>query len=151
VSTLNMPSAEVTIDEELVRRLLGEQHPDLGALDLALVANGWDNVLFRLGEHLCVRLPRRAAAAVLIEHEQRWLPSLAPTLPLPVPVPIRRGRPGAGYPWAWSVCRWLPGEIAAGRVVADQQREARRLGAFMAALHRTAPLDAPCNPFAEAR
>src|SRR5258708_13047978 len=34
-------------------------------------------------EALAVRLPRRAASAALIEHEQRWLPRLSPRLPLP--------------------------------------------------------------------
>jgi aminoglycoside phosphotransferase (APT) family kinase protein len=141
-----MPPAEVMVDENLVRRLLRDQHPDLAGRQLVHEANGWDNVLFRLGEDLSVRLPRRAAAAVLIEHEQRWVPSLARALPVPVPVPVRSGRPALGYPWPWSVCRWLPGAISAGRPLADPAEEARRLGAFLAAMHHPAPADAPVNP-----
>ena len=99
-----MPGAEFDVDESLVRRLLLAQHPDLADEPLVELANGWDNLVYRLGSDWTVRLPRRSAAARLIEHEQRWLRILAPRLPLPVPVPIRFGRPTADYPWPWSVC-----------------------------------------------
>lgn len=99
----------MAIDEALVRRLLGEQQPDLAGLPLELCDAGWDNVMWRLGTRLAVRMPRRQVAAPLIETEQRWLPELAPVLPLPVPVPLRKGRPSAGYPWPWSVVPWIEG------------------------------------------
>ena len=71
-----MPAADIDVTEPLVRRLLTEQFPDLAGLPLRLAASGWDNTIFRLGSNLAVRLPRREAAAHLIEHEQRWLPQL---------------------------------------------------------------------------
>src|SRR5215813_4973080 len=107
------PPSEVAMDEALVRALLLEQHPDLAGLCITNASAGWDNHLFRLGDRLAVRLPRRALAADLILHEQRWLPRLGPRLPLPVPVPVRMGRPGCGYPWSWSVVPWFVGESAA--------------------------------------
>jgi aminoglycoside phosphotransferase (APT) family kinase protein len=66
-----MPASEIEIDESLVRVLLAEQHPDLADRPLRRAANGWDNVIFRLGDDLVVRLPRRLAAVELVEHEQR--------------------------------------------------------------------------------
>lgn len=141
------PGAEIDIGEPLVRSLLIEQCPDLAGLALVEVASGWDNVMFRLGEDLSVRLPRRALAAALVEHEQRWLPGLARALPLPVPSPIRIGRPGSGYPWSWSVCRWLPGTSATRISPEDPFEAAETLGAFLSALHREAPADAPVNPY----
>jgi len=77
------PPAEVTIDLPLVRALIEEQHNDLAHLPLTDIGEGWDNRLFRLGDDLAVRVPRRAISAALIEQEQRWLPQLAPQLPLP--------------------------------------------------------------------
>jgi aminoglycoside phosphotransferase (APT) family kinase protein len=143
-----MPAAEVDIDDGLVRSLLEEQFPDLARLDLSLVANGWDNVLFRLGDDLSVRLPRRELAAALVEHEQRWLPELAPHLPLPVPAPVHAGRPGAGYPWAWSVCPWLPGEPALQTPPRDLTAAATALGEFVRALHAVpTPDQPPINPY----
>ena len=144
----DMPAAEVDLDEALVRRLLAEQCPDLAGLALAPLAFGWDNAVFRLGDDLVVRLPRRQVAVALLEHEQRWLPELAPTLPLPVPVPLRTGRPSTevGYPWPWSVCRWLDGDVAARRRPDDLAAAARTLGDFVRALHRPAPRVAPANP-----
>jgi aminoglycoside phosphotransferase (APT) family kinase protein len=137
----------VRIDEPLIRALLAAQHPDLADRPLRIVAEGWDNVLARLGDDLVVRLPRRALAAPLVAHEQRWLPELAPRLPLPVPLRLRSGAPGAGYPWAWSVCPWFAGESAAIAALGDPAAAATSLAAFLAALHRPAPPEAPANPF----
>ena len=142
-----MPEAEVDIDATLVRSLLADQHPDLSDRPIVELANGWDNVIYRLGDDLTVRLPRRAMAAVLVEHEQRWLPELAVRLPIPIPAPVRTGEPALGYPWRWSVNPWLSGSIAATTPFTDPEREAQRLGEFIAALHVPAPVDAPPNPF----
>lgn len=142
-----MPSAEVEVTVELVAALLESQHPDLAGLELRVVANGWDNMIVRLGTDMAVRMPRRGVAAVLVEHEQRWLPELARRLPIPIPAPIRVGRPEFGYPWLWSVTPWFEGEVAADAVLLDPAREALRLGGFMSALHDAAPPDAPRNPF----
>jgi aminoglycoside phosphotransferase (APT) family kinase protein len=142
-----LPPAEAPIDIVLVRTLLEEQHPDLAGLPLAHAGEGWDNRMFRLGEDLVVRLPRRAVSALLIEHEQRWLPLLAPRLPLPVPIPIRIGRAGCGFPWSWSVTRWLPGDTALVAPALDEHAAASDLARFLRALHRPAPHDAPRNPW----
>jgi aminoglycoside phosphotransferase (APT) family kinase protein len=138
------PPAEHVIDAHLVRRLLAEQHPDLASLPLRGVDGGWDNALFRLGDRLAVRLPRRTVAADLIVHEHRWLPHLAGQLTLPIPVPARVGAPGCGYPWPWSVQRWLPGDAADEHPPAPGQ--ALPFAAFLRALHTPAPADAPRNP-----
>lgn len=141
------PTAEAAVSPELVRLLLTDQHPDLAGLDIEVAANGWDNVVCRLGDDYLVRLPRRAASAGLVVNEQRWLPGLAGRLPLPVPAPVRTGRPGRGYPWSWSVVPFLPGEVAGRTPPVDPGEAARTLGGFLAALHRPAPADAPVNPF----
>lgn len=138
------PPAEVEVSAALVRALLAEQHPDLAALPVAPAASGWDNVTYRLGEDLAVRLPRRAVAAALVEHEQRWLSTLAPTLPLPIPAAIRHGLPGRAFPWAWSVVPWFDGQPA-DRSPPDPG-EAAVLGSFLRALHVPAPSTAPRNP-----
>jgi len=137
------PSAEFDITEPLLRSLLREQAPAFADLPLQIHASGWDNEIYRLGDHHAVRIPRRAVAAPLIGHEQRWLPVLAPTLPLPVPSPVVAGRPGAGFPWPWSIVPWLPG-TAVGRGPASAAM-AEQLGAFLQALHGPAPADAPSN------
>ncbi|MGU3410677.1 aminoglycoside phosphotransferase family protein [Microbacterium sp. M1A1_1b] len=140
------PAAEFTVDVALVRSLLADQHPDLADLRLELVANGWDNVIVRLGPALAVRLPRRAVAAELVAHEQRWLPLLARQVAavVPVPAPVRTGRPALGYPWSWSIVPWLPGVPAGERV--GGVGVARTLADFVRLLHVPAPSDAPVNP-----
>lgn len=140
-----MPAAEADVSPDLARRLLADQHPDLAGRPLGVLAAGWDNLVCRLGDDLLVRLPRRAAAAGLVGHEQRWLPHLAPRLPLPVPAPVRIGRPGPGYPWPWSVVPYLPGRVAAAAPPTDPAAAAVDLGRFLAALHTPAAPDAPPN------
>ncbi len=143
----NMPAAEIDITEDLVRRLLDEQHPDLAGLTIAPLANGWDNAIFRLGDDHTIRLPRRQMGAALVKNEQQWLKVLAPRLPIPIPVPERVGEPTDQYPWHWSICPWFEGQMAADTSLRDPTAEARRLGAFLQSLHVPAPADAPGNPF----
>jgi aminoglycoside phosphotransferase (APT) family kinase protein len=130
-----------------VRQLLREQHPDLSELMLSDSVEGWDNHMFRLGDELAVRLPRRAASADLIENEQRWLPQLARQLPLSIPAPIRTGRPGCGFPWRWSVVPWLSGDTALGAPHLDVAAMAKTIARFLRSLHLPAPSEAPANPW----
>lgn len=138
------------MDERLVRELLAEQHPDLVHLPLRTVASGWDNVVFRLGDALAVRVPRRELAAHLVRHEQLALPQLAPRLPVPVPVPVRVGVPSARFRWHWSVVPWFEGRLLAeaGTPVgtAVEAAVAADLARFVRALHVPAPSEAPANP-----
>ena len=135
--------AEFEINLAFVAKLVADQHPDLADLPVRLIDAGWDNAMFRLGEHLAVRLPRRAAAAALIVNEQLWLPCLANRLSLPVPRLYRKGSPAHGYPWKWSIVLWLQGEAA--DQCEPQPSEAKRLGAFLRSLHVPAPPNAPTN------
>jgi aminoglycoside phosphotransferase (APT) family kinase protein len=140
------PPAELPRDTEIVRRLLEEQHPELASLSVVLAAEGWDNVTFRLGDELAVRLPRRAVAANLVVNEQRWLPDLASRLSLRVPTPTHMGVPSDDFPWHWSVVPWIPGTSALETPLLSG--EAPRLGRFLEQLHSIeVPGDAPHNPY----
>src|ERR1700733_11730795 len=125
-------AAETDIDEALISRLLEEQAPHLAGLRAVKVRDGWDNAVWRLGDVLAIRITRRAVAVDLHRHEQRWLPVLAPGLPLPVPAPVLAGGPSAQVPWPWSVVPWFEGVVAA--LAPPLPREARALGAFLAAM-----------------
>jgi aminoglycoside phosphotransferase (APT) family kinase protein len=143
-----MPAADVDVTAGLVRELLTDQHPDLAGLPISFLAGGWDNTLFRLGDSLIIRLPRREAAARIIIGEQEWLPLLAGRLPIKIPSPERTGHSSALYPYAWSVVPYLPGVPAADALESlDLAVVTRQLGEFFAALHAPAPPDAPVNPY----
>ncbi|MFI9817844.1 aminoglycoside phosphotransferase family protein [Saccharothrix variisporea] len=134
----------VTVDVEQVRRLIGEQFPEWAGLPVRPVPRGgWDNFTFRLGDGMVARLPSAAEYALAVEKEQRWLPVLAPLLPLPVPVPLGLGRPGAGYAFAWSVYAWLDGEPASVDRIADPVRFALDLAEFLVALQGVDPSEGP--------
>jgi aminoglycoside phosphotransferase (APT) family kinase protein len=138
----------VDIDVALVRRLLIGQFPQWSALPLQQVDSaGWDNTIFRLGARLAVRLPRRQMGAWHVENEHRWLPVLAPRLPLATPVPLGKGMPAEGYPWHWTVSRWLPGKMAAVDPVADLSAAAETLAQFVAALQAIDPAAGPDSDF----
>src|SRR5580698_5996748 len=142
---MGIPRAQVIFDEAKVRQLLANQHPDLAQLTLSVAPSGWDNAMFRLGDSLAIRLPRRELGAALVLNEQRWLPQLAPHLPLKVPVPVRVGVPQDWYPWHWSIVPWIEGETADRD--APRADQADILAGFLEALHRPAPQDAPRNPY----
>ncbi|MCK1798589.1 aminoglycoside phosphotransferase family protein [Streptomyces sp. XM4193] len=127
-----------TIDESLARELLEEQFPQWAGLPLVpLDPGGSDHVIFRLGDSLSVRLPRGDWAAGQALKEAEWLPRLAPLLPLEVPSPVGTGTPALGYPWHWSVHRWLRGETVTDVVdQSDAPGPAAQLADFVRALHR---------------
>jgi aminoglycoside phosphotransferase (APT) family kinase protein len=139
-----MHANEVETEVAQVRRLLAGQFPQWAGLPLEPVASaGTDNALYRLGGDMVVRLPRIDWAIGQAEKEGRWLPVLAPRLPLAIPVPLAKGRPGEGYPSDWSVYPWLPGENATLEKLADPIDAARELARFVAALQRIDPTGGP--------
>src|SRR3712207_6233099 len=128
---------KVDINVSLVRRLLAAQFPRWADLPIKPVeVGGWDNRTFHLGAQMTVRLPSAAPYALQVEKEHRWLPKLAPLLPLPIPVPLAKGAPTDGYPWQWSVYRWLEGETATAERIADLRQFATALADFLTALQR---------------
>lgn len=148
--------AELDVTVTLARALLREQHPDLAHLPLTVAANGWDNVMVRAGDTLVLRLPRRAVAAPLLTNELSALPFLVPVLAaavpdVAVPLPVRVGAPSEtlGYPWPWSVLRWIGGVRAASTPVEARRAWAPTLGRVLAALHRPVAdgVPVPHNPF----
>jgi len=127
--------AAAIIDAALVRRLLDQQFPQWSDLPVTpVLPGGWDNRTFRLGSDLSVRLPTGDWYALQVAKEQRWLPWLAPQLPLPIPTPVAEGRPGLGYAHPWSVYRWMPGVAASSAAISSQTDFASSLGRFLTAL-----------------
>jgi len=130
-----MHADEVETGVELVRRLLEAQFPEWASLRIEPVSfRGTDNALFRLGDDKVVRLPTKPRTELTLEKERRWLPRLAPLLPLAVPEPLAEGAPGEGYPFTWSVYRWLPGKTVIEAPVADLHQAAVDLAGFILAL-----------------
>lgn len=120
-------------DVAAARRLVAAQFPQWAELEIRSVdSQGWDNRSFRLGDSLLVRLPTAAEYALAVAKEQRWLPVLAPLLPAEIPVPVARGLPDEGFPYDWSVYRWLDGEPS--EAVVDLTGFAVDVAAFLAAL-----------------
>jgi len=142
---MSKPAAEIELSVADVRELLRVQHAQFAHLPITAGPCGWDNAIFRLGDAMAVRLPRREAAAKLLEHEQRWLPHLAPQLPLPIPAPICVGSPNESFPWHWSVTPWFAGETLDRAAPDGDQVEV--LASFLQALHTPAPAEAPHNPW----
>ena len=134
----------VEITSQLVSALLAAQFPQWARLPLIPVEpGGWDNRTFRLGDAMAVRLPSAECYAEQVDKEQRWLPWLAPQLPLAVPSPLAVGEPGAEYPWHWSIYRWIDGETVATSSNVDLAVLASDLARFLVELQS---LDATRGP-----
>lgn len=133
-----------TIDVALVKRLIASQFPLWARLPVSPVAvDGWDHRSFRLGDMMIARLPGAAAYAVQVEKEHRWLPKLAPSLPLAIPQPLALGEPDEDYPWRWSIYRWIHGQVAARAQISDASQFATTLARFLRALQRANTHDGP--------
>lgn len=136
------------ISTDLVKRLVASQFPQWSELPVAPVeVDGWDNRTYRLGTELTVRLPTAESYTPAADKEDRWLPVLAPKLPLPIPVPVAKGEPGEGYPFRWSIRRWLDGEPAGLDNIGDLSAFAVVLAEFLLALQG---IDATAGPVAGA-
>jgi aminoglycoside phosphotransferase (APT) family kinase protein len=141
---MKMHDGEVGIDAGLVRRLVDGQFPRLASLPVSAVqSTGTVNAIYRLGDHLCARLPRVQEYAGDLEDELRWLPWLAPQLSLRVPEPVATGRPAGGYPFPWAIYRWIDGQPYADELVEDERQAAIDLARFVAELRATDPAGAP--------
>ena len=139
-----MHTDQVDIGVSLVGRLVAAQFPQWADLPIRPVEpGGWDNRTFHLGVHMTVRLPSAARYALQVEKEHRWLPKLAPLLPLPIPVPLGKGVPADGYPWQWSVYRWIEGETVIVQRIADLREFATELARFLNDLQRIDPAGGP--------
>jgi aminoglycoside phosphotransferase (APT) family kinase protein len=138
---VTVPEIEITAD--LVRDLLREQHPDLAGLAIREVAGGWGNQMWRLGDDLVVRMQRMDPTPELQLKERRWLPVLAPRLPLPVPTPVRLGEPSERFRKHWTVMTWVPGEPLDYGMISRGAHAADTLAGFLRALHVKAPAEAP--------
>lgn len=132
------------ITAQLVRRLLATQFPAWAGLPVVPVpVDGWDNRTYRLGDSWTVRLPTHARYVAGIAKEDRWLPVLADHLPLRVPVPVATGRPAQGFPYPWSVRRWIDGRPVTLEGVRDLPGLARDLALFLQALRSVDATDGP--------
>jgi aminoglycoside phosphotransferase (APT) family kinase protein len=136
------------IDARLVRRLVASQFPQWSDLPITPVAvDGWDNRTYRLGDEMTVRLPTAVGYTAAVSKENRWLPVLAPSLPVPVPPVLAKGAPGQGYPFSWSIRGWLDGETARADRIEDMSQFAATVAEFILALQR---VDATGGPQAGA-
>nr|WP_062338053.1 aminoglycoside phosphotransferase family protein [Herbidospora sakaeratensis] len=135
-----MTDTTVEITADLVRDLLREQHPDLAGLAIREVPGGWGNQMWRLGDELVVRMQRMDPTPELQLKERRWLPVLAPRLPLPVPIPVRSGAPSERFPKHWTVMTWVPGEPLDHGSITRGVHAADTLATFLRALHVEAPI-----------
>jgi aminoglycoside phosphotransferase (APT) family kinase protein len=126
--------AEIVVDEELARRLIGSQFPELELRSLHHLAEGWDNTVWVANGELAFRFPRRAIAVPLIEREIELLPLLAPLLPLPIPVPTHVGHASDEFGWPFFGAQLVPGREVAEEDV-EPVRFGAQLGAFLRALH----------------
>ena len=139
-----MHDDEVITDASLVRRLLASQFPQWAKLPIKPVPSaGTDNALYRLGNDMAVRLPRIHWAVGQVEKEHKWMPKLAPHLPLSIPSPLVMGEPSEGYPWHWSVYQWIEGENLAIEQIPDAVQAAVDMAQFINALQQINITDGP--------
>lgn len=136
---------EIAVAPGLVAGLLAEQFPDLAHLTPVEVdEQGSSNAVYRLGDHLCTRLPRAERFVHDLERERRWLAHLAPHASLAIPEVVAVGHPGPAYPYPWAIYRWVEGQPYDLALIDDEALAAAELARFVTGLRSAPqPLDAP--------
>ncbi|MFF3597927.1 aminoglycoside phosphotransferase family protein [Kitasatospora indigofera] len=135
MSTRQLDPGHRPVDGEQVRRLIAGQFPQWAGLAVERFPSaGTVNAIFRLGDGMLVRLPLTAGGVGDVTSEREWLPRLAAALPTAVPEVLGAGEPGEGYPWPWSVYRWLPGENPEAGALSEPVRLAEDLAGFVTAM-----------------
>ncbi len=107
--------------------------------------------MFRVGETLVLRLPRRGEGVRTTNAEHVILPLLPELLSrhphrLGTPTLLHQGRPTSYFGRPWSLLAWLPGESLFESQVNETSTLLEQLTSFLTELHRPAPEDAPANP-----
>ncbi len=129
------------IDVELVRRLVAEQFPQLGGQPISAArSTGTVNAIYRIGDHLCARLPRVRKWAQDLDNELKPLPKLSPHLSLLVPEPVAKGHPVSFYPLSWAIYGWIDGQPYADELVDDERQAATDLAQFVVELRGMDPI-----------
>ena len=118
---------EREFDDALVRTLVDEQFPQWSDLPLVRAGDGTVNAIYRLGDELSVRLPRRSEVD---DREEAILRALDSRLPVEIPRFVARGR-------ELVVHTWLEGEPPDGPLPADEVAE------LILALRAVDPAGAP--------
>lgn len=141
----------IELDAATARKVIDAQFPDYANLPLRpIVSGGTDNTMFRLGDRLCARFPKRDEAVPHIEKEQVWLPRLA-SLPLNIPVPVGHGIATDLFPHPWSIYEWLPGASLIESEISNWRRAATTLADFVLSLQardvNSAPLAGAQNHY----
>lgn len=131
-------AGELDISTGLAAGLIAEQFPQWAALPVRLVTSaGTECVLYRLGDDLVMRLPRRPGETLDWLLTRGVLARLAPFLPVPVPELLAEGRPTADYPASWGVLRWLEGDTPVEGHLTAPGPLAADLAEFLVALWNT--------------
>ena len=140
---------ERVVDEELARRLIRAQFPEVDAETLELLGEGWDMTVWLVDGRWTFRFPRKEFALPGIQREIELLPGLAQRLPLPIPVPTLVGAPSDEFDWPFFGAPFLTGRELADANLDDEARIAlaRPFAQFLRTLH-SLDLDAelPVDP-----
>ncbi|SDB91316.1 Predicted kinase, aminoglycoside phosphotransferase (APT) family [Raineyella antarctica] len=144
----------VSVTPQLVRRLLRSQLPPelayLAEAPLELLGQGWDSVLYKLGDAHVVRVPQRREGAELAGHEIAWVEAASAPLRahgIEAPIPIFTGTPGMVLPWPWTIVQWIPGKDVSQLPITERGGLVAPLARALMAIHRPAPREAPRNPY----
>ncbi|WP_439679079.1 aminoglycoside phosphotransferase family protein [Embleya sp. MST-111070] len=135
MNTGQMHSGMHPVDGDLVWRLVAGQFPRWAGLPVERFPSGGTvNAMYRLGADMVVRLPLVRGGVADVTLEREWLPRLAGLLPTAVPEVLGAGEPADGYPWPWSVYRWLAGENPEPGALRAPARLAEDLAGFVATM-----------------
>lgn len=131
------PRPDRALDEDVVRRTLAEQFPELALDTVVRLASGWSSDAYLVDGHLVVRFPRNAEVSAGLDLDAAILEAVHASLGPVTKIPLvsLRGRGGEHFPHPFVGYEAIPG-IPADHPEAPLSEElARELGQVLTHIH----------------
>lgn len=137
---VDMHPGQLSISPEMVRELVDVQFPQWKQLPVkAVLPAGTVNAIFRIGDHFVGRFPLERdepdAVRQRLLAEADAANQLLGVTRFGTPRPVAIGDPGFGYPLAWAVYTWLPGQLAFDEDPSRSDEFATDLAEFITGIH----------------
>lgn len=135
----------VTVTDDLVRRLLQDQYPELAQADIGRYYDAGDHFSVRLGEDFGMRLALSPELDPYLPRSFPLVTEAAVRWTFPVSIAVFVGQPTEDFPHHWDIVTWHTSSTAG--VTPLRPEAAAPLARALREIHQPAPSDAPPSPF----
>lgn len=127
----------LSLDPEIVRRLIQEQFPELRCTEVSVLGEGMDCEAWLIDHRWVFRFPKRDIAAACLQDEIHVLPQISDRLPIRIPAPQWIGKPTPEFELLFAGYELIEGRPVCDVEIPDSAAPdlGRSLARFLTSLH----------------